>query len=47
MTKEYQNGDVIFREGEDGNSFFQIRSGVVGIYSDYEGIDELKLTELK
>ena len=47
MIKEYQNGDVIFREGEDGNSFFQIRSGVVGIYSDYEGIDELKLTELK
>ena len=47
MIKEYQKGDVIIRQGEDGNSFFQIRGGSVGIYVNYGELDELKLTELK
>ena len=42
----FQKGDVIFREGEFGNTMFEVRSGSVGIYVKYGTEDEKKLTEL-
>lgn len=45
-TVEYAMGDIIFREGDDGNSFFQINSGEVGIYTAYGEAGESCLTKL-
>ena len=45
--RQFSKGDVIVREGDQGESFFQIESGVVGIYGNYGGEDENLLTELK
>lgn len=44
--KKFNKGDVIFREGDDGESFFQIESGKVAIITDYGKEDEKKLTEM-
>lgn len=44
--KKFNKGDVIFREGDDGESFFQIKSGKVAIITDYGKEDEKKLTEM-
>ena len=45
--KQFAKNEVIFREGELGESFFQIADGTVGIYVNYGSGDEHKLTELK
>jgi NTE family protein len=34
----YKKGAVIFRQGDPGDSMYVIRSGVVGIYSDKDGV---------
>lgn len=47
--KEYKKGDVIFREGEDGDTMYYITgfSGEkVGIYSGYETNDQFLITTL-
>ena len=43
--KQYKKGDVIFREGDDGDSFFQIVSGTVEVIANYGKENETKLTE--
>ena len=45
--KVFKKGSVIFREGDLGNSFFQILSGTAGVYSHYGEADERKLTDMK
>ena len=35
MEKGFKKGEVIFRQGEEGNSFFRILDGSVGIYAGY------------
>ena len=45
--RQFSKGDVIFREGEQGECFFQIESGVVGIYANYGENGENLLTELR
>lgn len=47
MEKQFVKGEIIFRQGEEGRSFFQIKSGAVEIIVNYGEEDELKLTELK
>ena len=37
--KVFEKGIVIFREGDIGNSFFQIVSGTAGVYSHYGEAD--------
>ena len=45
--KVFGKGEVIFREGDLGDSFFQIVDGLAGVYLGYGTADEKKLTEMK
>ena len=45
--KTFQSGEVIFRQGEVGDSFFQIVDGSVDVWLGFGEEDALKLTELK
>ena len=45
-TQIYNKGDIIFRQGDAGESMYDIRWGSVGIYLDYGTEKEKKLTEL-
>ena len=47
VEKQFKKGDVIFREGDQGESLFDITEGVVAIYADYGADSEQKLAELK
>ena len=42
----FAKGDVIFRQGDFANVMYDIVSGKVGIYSDYQGKQEEKIAEL-
>ena len=47
MVKRYfSKGDIIFSEGDLGNSFFQIIDGTAGVYLNYGSVEQRKLTEL-
>jgi len=45
--KQFKKNEVIFHEGERGDSFFLISEGTVGIYVNYGSAEQQKLTELK
>ena len=46
MTKkQFSKGEVIFREGDMGDTLYQINKGTVAIYAGYGESDEQKLTE--
>ena len=45
VEKQFQKGEVIFHQGESGDVFYQIIDGSVGIFMNYGGKDEIKLTE--
>ena len=45
--KHFKQGEVIFREGEQGESLYYVMEGTVGIYANYGGTDEQLLTSLK
>ncbi len=47
MEKTYKSGDIIFNEGDPGDSLFEITSGLVGVYTDYGLPSANKLTEIK
>lgn len=44
--KQFKKGDVIFREGETGDTLYQINDGFVGIYLSYGDSEQRLLTEL-
>jgi len=44
--KIFNKGDIIFREGDFPESFYQLESGSVGIFSDFGGENEQMLTGL-
>ena len=44
-VKQFQKDEVIFRQGEEGNVFYQVIEGTVGIYINYDGSEDIKLTE--
>lgn len=44
--KNYKRGDLIFKEGDWGNTVYQIQKGTIGIYSAYEEENEQLLTTL-
>ena len=46
QEKVFNRGDVIFREGDYGESFFRIIEGSVDVIINYQGENEKKLTEL-
>lgn len=45
--RQFAKGEVVFREGEQGEAFYRIKSGIVGIYAGYGEKEETKLRELK
>ena len=45
-TRQFQKGEVIFREWTVGGEMFEIKSGSVGIYANYGADGERLLTEL-
>ena len=42
----FAKGDIIFRQGDIANVMYDIVSGKVGIYNDYQGEQEDKIAEL-
>ena len=46
QEKIFNKGDVIFREGDEGESFFRIVEGSVEVIISYQGENEKKLAEL-
>ena len=46
MNKTFSKGEVIFREGDNGESFFEVVKGRVGVYTGYGEATEQKLTEI-
>ena len=45
-SKQFKKGDVIFHEGDIGNTLYQINEGKVDIYLCYGESDQKLLTEL-
>ena len=45
--KEFKQGEIIFRQGDPGDSMYDIFSGRVGVYAAYGTANEKLLTELK
>ena len=45
--KVFTANEVVFREGDPGNCFYQILEGTAGVYLNYGEADERKLTEMK
>ena len=43
----FKKGEVIFREGEIGNVMYDILSGKVGVYTDFETDSERMIAELE
>ncbi len=46
MNKTFSKGEVVFREGDNGESFFEVIKGLVGVYTGYGTDAEQKLTEI-
>ena len=46
ITKTFKNGDIIIKEGDIGESFFQIVEGNAGVYVNYGAEDAVKLTSI-
>ena len=46
QKKQFAKGEVIFREGDEGECFYQITDGKIGVYANYEESGETLLTEL-
>ena len=44
--KTCKNKEIIFREGDPGECMYDIEYGKVGIFTDYGGANEKKITEL-
>ena len=44
--KQFKKGDVIFREGETGDTLYQVKNGTVAIYAGYDTADQKLLVEL-
>ena len=45
-VSEYDRGQIIFRDGDEGVYMYQIHSGSVGIYNHYGTPEQVKLTQL-
>ena len=45
-VKQFQKGDVIFHQGDEGNVFYKIAEGSVGIFVSYDGQEDMKLSEM-
>ncbi|MBQ4191546.1 MAG: cyclic nucleotide-binding domain-containing protein, partial [Clostridiales bacterium] len=46
IEKTFANGEIIIKEGDIGNSFFQLLEGKAQVFLNYGGADQIKLTDL-
>ena len=46
IEKTFAGGEIIIKEGDIGNSFFQLLEGSAQVYLNYGEADQVKLTEL-
>ena len=44
--KQFQKDEVIFRQGEEGNTFYQVIEGAVGIVVSYDGKEKVQLSKV-
>lgn len=42
----FGKGEIVFNEGDEGNSFFQVLDGKAGVYVNYKKENEIKLTDV-
>ena len=43
----FNKDQVIFRQGEFGSAMYDVLSGEIGIYTDYQGADEKQIAVIK
>jgi CRP-like cAMP-binding protein len=41
IERTISSGEVIIREGDEGNTFFQLLEGKVGVYNNYGQEDQV------
>ena len=46
IEKTFANGEIIIKEGDIGNSFFQLLEGKAQVFLNYGCADQIKLTDL-
>lgn len=46
IEKTFANGEIIIKEGDIGNSFFQLLEGKAQVFLNYGATDQIKLTDL-
>jgi len=47
VEKTFSNGEVIIKQGDTGNTFFQLLEGKVGVYKNYEQADQVQVAILE
>ena len=47
IEKTFTNGEIIIKEGDSGNTFFQILNGKVGVYKNYGKDDQIQIAILE
>ena len=47
FEKTFNNGDIIIREGDSGNTFFQLLEGEVAVYKNYGKGDEVQVAVIE
>ena len=45
--KTFSNGEVIIREGDTGNTFFQLLEGKVAVFKNYDKKDEVQVAVIE
>ena len=43
VEKTFSNGEIIIKEGDSGNTFFQLLEGKVGVYQNYDKKDQVQV----
>ncbi len=46
FIKEYNEGDIIFREGDESKCMYEVQKGKVDLYSNYGKPDQKKIAEV-
>ena len=46
IEKTFNNGEVIIKEGDSGNTFFQLLEGKAAVYKNYGQNDEVQVAIL-
>ena len=47
IEKTFSNGEIIIKEGDAGNTFFQLLEGKAGVYKNYDQADQVQIAVLE